>query len=65
MLNTYSYARLNPVAWIDPSGLVACPGGEWSQDIGDFGAYIAFGGYLRAPGRSVELDLAGARVVSD
>jgi RHS repeat-associated protein len=45
-INTYGYSRQNPVSWVDPSGLAACPGGEWSQDFGDFGAYVAFGGYL-------------------
>jgi len=45
-INTYSYARLNPLTWIDPSGLDSCPGGEWSQDLGDSGFYGAFGGYF-------------------
>jgi RHS repeat-associated protein len=46
-LNTYDYARASPVMWIDPSRLVACPGGEWSQDFaGPAGINLSFGGYF-------------------
>jgi RHS repeat-associated protein len=45
-INTYNYARGNSEWWIDPSGLEACPGGQWSQDFGDMQVSFAFGGYI-------------------
>ena len=50
-VNTYSYVRQNPVGWLDPSGLISCPGGEWSLNMGGASFSVAFGGYF-GKGRS-------------
>jgi hypothetical protein len=56
-LNTYAYANLDPLRWIDPFGLdpsatwnpkagqCKCPGGVWDQEVGDFGVSGGFGAY--------------------
>lgn len=44
----FTYSRNNPIALSDPSGLVPCSGGVWSQGFGDFQVSGAFGGHFSA-----------------
>jgi RHS repeat-associated protein len=44
-INTYAYARSNPLLWVDPLGLESCSGGVWNESFGDFSGYVAFGGF--------------------
>ncbi|WP_212758296.1 RHS repeat-associated core domain-containing protein [Usitatibacter palustris] len=54
-LNTYGYVKGSPLRFDDPRGLASCPldskeckcsGGTWDQEMGDFGASLAAGGYM-------------------
>jgi RHS repeat-associated protein len=45
-INTYSYGYDRPTQFVDPTGLIPCFGGTWTQSKGDPGLSLGFGGYL-------------------
>ena len=45
-LDTYAYVNGRPTQYIDPVGLIPCPGGVWNEDFGDASFSLSFGGYV-------------------
>jgi RHS repeat-associated protein len=45
-INTYAYGYDRPTQFVDPTGLIPCFGGTWTQSRGDPGLSLGFGGYL-------------------